>query len=98
MSRQPLDANLAVDIDSRTIVCRNCDGELCDADENYKLHALCERKPVAEAGPLVNDPTEYVDDELEFRQYYCPSCATLLTNEVIQAELEPIHDKQLYID
>ncbi|MFC7216111.1 acetone carboxylase subunit gamma [Saliphagus sp. GCM10025334] len=80
---------------ARVIVCRRCEEVLCSSDENYKRHALCDRKPLPEAGSLVNDPTEFVDDEMEFRQYYCPGCATLLENEVILAELDPIHDKEL---
>lgn len=48
-----------------------------------------------EAGPLMNDPSEYVDDEVEFREYYCPGCARRLETEVILAELEPIHDREL---
>lgn len=98
MSRQPLDAHMAVDRETGTVVCRTCDHEFCNADENYKLHALCERKPLGEAGPLVNDPAEYVDADLEFRQFYCPGCATLLDNEVIEADREPVHDKQLFVD
>lgn len=90
-----IDVHLAVDDSLGAIVCRRCGEEICDADGNYKLHALCERKPVTEAGPLVNDPEEYVDEEMEFRQYYCPGCGTLLENEVVLAELEPVHDKQL---
>lgn len=90
-----IDVHLAVDDERDAVVCRRCDEAICDADENYKLHALCERKPVTEAGPLANDPSEYVDEEMEFRQYYCPGCGTLLENEVILAELEPVHDKQL---
>ncbi|MFC6768283.1 acetone carboxylase subunit gamma [Natrinema soli] len=31
-----------------------------------------------------------------FRKYYCPGCGTLLENEVILADLEPIHDRELY--
>ena len=89
-----LDIHLAVE-DGR-VVCNKCGEEICTADENYKLYVLCDRKPLTEAGPLVNDPAEYVDDEMEFRQFYCPGCATLLENEIIEADLEPIHDKQLY--
>lgn len=89
-----LDRHLAVD-DGR-VVCRSCDADLCAVDENYKLHALCDRTPLAEAGPLVNDPAEYVDDDIEFRQFYCPGCGTLLENEVIEADHEPVHDKQLH--
>ncbi len=90
-----LDIHLAVDDDRGVIVCRGCGEEICDADENYKLHALCDRKPLQEAGPLVNDPSDYVDDEVEFRQFYCPGCGTLLENELIRADIEPVHDKQL---
>ena len=90
-----LDVHMAVDDDRGVIVCRNCDETICGADENYKLHALCDRKPLTEAGPLVNDPSEYVDEEVEFRQFYCPGCGTLLENEVVLAELEPVHDKEL---
>ena len=82
------------------IACRSCGEALCAADENYKLHALCDRKPLSEAGPLVNDPKTYVDDDLEFRQFYCPNedCVTLLENEVIKADHEPVHDKEIHVD
>ena len=90
-----LDRHLAVDDERDAIVCRGCGEEICGSDENYKLHALVDRKPMTEAGPLVNDPQDYVDDEMEFRQFYCPGCGTLLENEVILADLEPVHDKQL---
>lgn len=90
-----LDLHLAVDDDRDATVCRNCGEAICAADENYKLHALCDRKPLQEAGPLVNDPSDYVDEEVEFRQFYCPGCGTLLENELIMADLEPVHDKQL---
>ena len=91
-----MDLHLAVE-DGR-VVCRSCGEDICAAEENYKLHSLCERKSLPEAGALINDPDEYVDDDLEFRQFYCPSCATLLENEVIEADREPVHDKQLFVD
>lgn len=90
-----LDIHLAIDDDRGVVVCRRCGEVICDADENYKLHALCDRKPLQDAGPLINDPKDYVDEEVEFRQFYCPGCGTLLENELILSELEPIHDKQL---
>jgi N-methylhydantoinase B len=88
--------DLHLGIDDGRVVCRSCGEVICAADENYKLHSLCERKSLTEAGPLVNDPAEYVDDEMEFRQFYCPGCATLLENEVIKADAEPVHDKQIF--
>lgn len=95
MTERRLDAHLVVDADRGTIDCRKCGTTICGADENYKRHALCDRSPLEEAGPLVNDPSHYVDDEFEFRRYYCPGCAALLESEVVLAEIEPVHDKEL---
>lgn len=80
---------------SAVVACRECGEELCSAGENYKEHALAKTMEMEDAGPLLNDPSEYVDDEMEFRQFYCPGCATLLENEVILADLDPIHDSEL---
>jgi N-methylhydantoinase B len=88
--------DLHLGIEDGRVVCRSCGEDVCGADENYKLHALCETKPLTEAGPLVNDPSDYVDDEMEFRQFYCPGCATLLENEVTKADEPPVHDKQIF--
>jgi N-methylhydantoinase B len=41
------------------------------------------------------DPATFIDDEVVFRQYICPGCATLLENEVILASSAPVWDKQL---
>lgn len=97
MSAQKLGHNLErIEEDGTArIACRACGEEICESGENYKRHVLCEVMPMEEAGPLMNDPSEYVDDEMEFREYYCPGCATLLENEVILAELDPIHDREL---
>lgn len=97
-NRQRLDRHLDVDTETETILCRSCDEILCGATENYKLHALCERLPVEEAGPLVNDPADYVDDDLEFRKFYCPGCATQLATELIEVDREPIHEVELNLD
>lgn len=78
-----------------TITCRNCDEQICEADRNYKKHVLCETMPMEEGGPFMNDPSEYVDEEMEYRKFYCPGCGTLLENEVILVDLEPIHDREL---
>lgn len=97
MSTQKLGYHLErTDVDGDSVVaCRHCEERICGAAENYKEHVLCERMPMEEGGPLMNDPAEYVDDEMEFRKYYCPGCGTLLENEVILADLDPVHDREL---
>lgn len=61
---------------------------------NYGTHVLCETMSIEEGSPLMNNSSEYVDEEMEFRKYYCPGCGTLLENEVILTDLEPIHDRE----
>ncbi|MFB6156708.1 MAG: hydantoinase B/oxoprolinase family protein [Haloferacaceae archaeon] len=83
-----------VEADGRRLVACG-DAVVCAASENYKRHVPCARRPVDEAGPLVNDPAEYVDVDVEFRQYFCPETGTLLENELVRAERGPVHDKEL---
>ncbi|WP_254864671.1 acetone carboxylase subunit gamma [Halovivax gelatinilyticus] len=98
MRNRRVDTHLEIDTDQGVVRCRKCRQVLCDADENYKYHLLCDRSPLQEAGPLVNDPSLYVDDDFEFRRYYCPNCAVQVETEVILADLPPIHDKEVYAD
>lgn len=92
-----LDAHLGVDRrdGDEVVVCRRCEHVLCGAEENYKRHALCEALPMTEAGPKTNPPSAYVDEPMEFRQFYCPGCGTLLENEVARSSAAPTLDKSL---
>ncbi len=38
-------------------------------------------------GPLIGDPGRFIDDEVQFRQFYCPACGGLLENEVWDIQL-----------
>lgn len=75
--------------------CRKCGHDLGSADANFKEGAVCKVRPIQHANPLIVDPKTFIDDEVVFRQYFCPGCATLLENEVILAESEPVWDKQV---
>lgn len=75
--------------------CRKCGHDLGPAEENFKDHAARKVRPIQTANPLIVDPTIFIDDEVVFRQYFCPGCATLLENEVVLAESEPVWDKQV---
>jgi N-methylhydantoinase B len=89
-----LDHHLAVD-DAGTIVCRRCGHGLCGADRNFKDGAVMKVRPIQDANPLIVDPAIFIDDEVVFRQFFCPGCATLLETEVILASSPPVWDKQL---
>ena len=46
----------------------------------------------------MNDPATYVDDDLEFRRFYCPGCGTQLATELIEADRAPVHEVELDLD
>jgi N-methylhydantoinase B len=89
-----LDHHLEINEAGR-LACRRCGHELCDGAENFKEHVPFKVRPIQEANPLITDPKTFVDDEVVFRQYFCPGCATLLENEVILASSQPVWDKQI---
>ena len=89
-----LDHHLAIDDDDR-IVCRRCGHVLGGADQNFKDGAVMKVRPIQDANPLIVDPATFIDDEVVFRQYFCPGCATLLENEVVLAATPAVWDKEL---
>jgi N-methylhydantoinase B len=92
-----LDHHLAVD-DAGTIVCRRCGHALGGADRSFKEGAVVREGPIQEANPLIADPRLFIDDEVVFRRFFCPGCATLLETEVILASSPPVWDKQLAVE
>lgn len=92
-----LDHHLEIN-DAGQIVCRRCAHDLGSAQGNFKNHAVCKVRPIEDANPLIVSPATFIDDEVVFRQYFCPGCAVLLENEVILATSGPVWDKQLSVD
>lgn len=82
-------------IEDGSFHCRKCGHDLGPADGNFKRGAVRKDHPIEDANPLIVDPDKFIDDEVVFRQYFCPGCATLLENEVILDASEPVWDKQL---
>ena len=68
--------------DDMKMHCRMCDTAICGMTENYKDAVVYRRLPLSAGGPLMNDPTLYVDAGIELRQFVCPGCGTLLETEV----------------
>ncbi|MYH69444.1 MAG: hypothetical protein F4147_04875, partial [Gammaproteobacteria bacterium] len=62
--------------------CRMCDTAICGITENYKDAVVYRRLPISAGGSMMNDPSLYVDVNIELRQFVCPGCATLLETEV----------------
>ncbi|MFB6170160.1 MAG: acetone carboxylase subunit gamma [Haloarculaceae archaeon] len=71
-----LGAHLTVDADTGMANCAECSEPLGRVDENLKTSLVVNERPVSAAGPYYDDPGRFVDDELVFREYYCPACGT----------------------
>ena len=72
--------------------CAKCATDLGPIEGNYKLGCLREDRPVSESNPLIGDTKDHIDDEVVFRQFYCPGCGTLIENEVSIASDPPLMD------
>jgi len=80
------------------LACRKCLARLCTAAENYKKFCATEDFPVTATNPHVLDPRTYIDDELQFRLYSCPSCGLLLQTELLRPTDEPLVDLELTLE
>jgi len=91
---------LELDPDARTIACRKCGEEICDADANYKEHAAIRTGPITDAGPVFTPPEKIYDrdPDIEFRQFFCPGCAVLLDYEVVPADEPILHDLEIDVE
>jgi N-methylhydantoinase B len=78
------------------IACSNCDYVIGSANQNYKEHLVRRDSDVREANPLIVDPRIFIHPEVQFRQYFCPSCAAQIETEIILATSDPVWDKQVH--
>ncbi len=79
------------------VACQNCGHVIGPATENYKFGLVRKDNNIQEANPLIVDPELFIDPEMVFRQFFCPSCATQIETEVVLAASDPVWDKQLAI-
>ncbi|WP_121743608.1 acetone carboxylase subunit gamma [Natronorubrum halophilum] len=79
-------------VEDDLVSCGFCSAELGDVLGNIKRNLAIEQVGVEEAGPHYEEPSRYINQEIVFRRFYCPGCATMLTNEVARPE-DPLHDE-----
>ncbi len=72
--------------------CASCQQPLGDASTNYKEQCSQEKREISASNPLIGDPSRFIDDAVEFRQFYCTGCGALIDNEIAIASDEIIHD------
>jgi len=72
-----------IDADGQHVwACAKCSADLGASDGNYKDGCIREDRPVSASNPLIGAPDRFIDDEVVFRQFYCPGCGSLIDNEV----------------
>ena len=62
--------------------CAKCSTDLGPLSGNYKDGCVCEDNPVSASNPLIGDPRVFIDDDVTFRQFFCPGCGAQLDNEI----------------
>ena len=72
--------------------CIKCGRHICSDGQNYKQRLAVREFPVTELSTLNRDPSEYVEDEIVCRAFYCPGCATQVEVEIVDRTLPPIWD------
>jgi N-methylhydantoinase B len=69
-----------------SLLCAHCESDLPGVASTYLSLVPVHVGPPSEGGPRINaDPRVWVDAEVVFRQYYCPSCWMALQTEVAPA-------------
>ncbi len=79
------------------LACKECSTDLGATTANYKDRCIREDRAVSDANPLINDPKIFIDDEVKFRQFFCPGCGALIDNEIALAEDEVLNDTTFVI-
>ena len=81
--------------DGDTIVCTRCRAALARAGDDYKSGCIREDLPLTSAGPRVGNTEDFLDSPMQFRCFYCPSCARRLATEIARATDEVLDDVRL---
>jgi len=68
---------------------------LCRLEDNYKDACPRLTLPVRAASPLAEDPSEFVDVEMELRLYLCPQTGGIIETEVARAQDPPLRELEL---
>lgn len=80
--------------DERLLVCRHCGHEIGEAGGDYAKYLPCHVGQPTEAGPRIwSDASAYIDQDVVFRQYYCPGCYVAVRTEVVPANHPRIWDQ-----
>jgi N-methylhydantoinase B len=79
-------------------VCRKCRTRIGNAEENYKLGCIKKITGVEEVGLSPIDPALFIDDEIVYKEYFCPGCGLIFQGDFCKEEDVDIWDIHLVIE
>jgi N-methylhydantoinase B len=88
-------ADIWLDRDAGAYLCAHCGEEVGSLAEHTKERLLVHQHAVEEIGARFGDPGIYVDDEIVWREFFCPGCATRLATEVCRPDDEVLVEIRL---
>ena len=75
--------------------CTKCRTRIQNVDENYKSGCLKRVTHVRDVGMSPIEPALFIDDEIEYREYFCPGCGLLLQGDFNRPEDPDFQDIHL---
>ncbi len=76
-------------------VCRRCRTVIAPAAHNYKSGCVCRVRGVGEVGLAPIDPKLFIDDDIVYREYFCPGCGLLLQGDFVRRDDPDFRDIDL---
>jgi len=64
--------------DETAFCCTKCRTRIAAANRNYKSGCVSRATDVQKVGLAPIDPGEFIDDQIEYREYFCPGCGLLV--------------------
>lgn len=87
---QTIGDDIWVDVEGGAFRCAHCGEQTGDISGHTKDRLAVHERPLADIGPRFTDPAAFVDDEVLWRELFCPGCATRLAAEVVRPQDEPL--------
>ena len=84
-----------VDRDEGVFRCHRCATSLGSLGGNPKLEMARRERPTSSLNPAYPDPSDFVDDEVVFREFCCPGCGVRLATETAYPGDAPYHELRL---
>lgn len=87
--------DIYIDRDAGVYQCAHCGNELGSLAGHAKEKMAMHQHPIADIGSHFHEPGTYVDDEIVWREFFCPGCATRLASEICRPDDEVLVEIRL---